>query len=94
LTSLGNTIEPFFVITNSGNVGNRTDVFSAPQVSIAAFFNLLRQNTVHRAMHARGYAMTDDFRRKVSDNLGHVIERREVEWREHVKQLQKQPQLR
>jgi hypothetical protein len=94
LTSLGNTIEPFFVITNSGNVNNRTDVFSAPQVSILAFFNLIRRNTVLRATHAREFTMNEDFRNKVADNLGHVMERREVEWREHVKQLQKQPQLR
>ena len=94
LTNLGNVIEPFFVITNSGNLANRTDVFSAPQASIAAFFNLLRQNTVRNATRANAFAMTSDFRKKVADNLGHVMERREVEWREHVKQLQKQPQQR
>ncbi len=92
LSSLGNVIEPFFVITNSGNLDNRTDVFSAPQASIAAMFNLLRQNTVRKATRANAFAMTEDFRKKVSDNLGRVMERREIEWREHVKELQKQPQ--
>lgn len=91
LSSLGTVIEPFFVQTNSGNFNNRTDVFSAPQVSITTMFNLFSRVLGTTAQTVRSFRMTDDFRKRVTENLGHVMERREIEWRNHVHQIQNPP---
>jgi hypothetical protein len=95
LSSMGTVIEPFFVQTNSGNFNNRTDVFSAPALSVMTVFNLLARHVIGTtATAATSFIRTADFDRRITENLGHVMERREIEWREHVKQMQKQPQQR
>jgi hypothetical protein len=93
LSNLGNVIEPFFVQTNSGNLNNRTDVFSAPAVSVTAMLNLMTRALGTTAQAAPPFEMTDEFRKRVSDNLGHVMERREVEWRNAIRKRQGLPPL-
>lgn len=93
LSSLGSVSEPFFVKTNSGNLNNRTDVFSAPAVSVTTMFNLIVRALGTTAQPAPPFRMTVDFRKRVSDNLGHVMERREVEWRNVIRKRQGLPPL-
>jgi len=91
LSSLGSVSEPFFVQTNGGNLNNRTDVFSAPAVSVTTMFNLMVRALGTTARPAPPFQMTADFRKRVSDNLGHVMERREVEWRNSIRKRQGLP---
>jgi hypothetical protein len=94
LSSMGNVIEPFFVITNSGNLTNRTDVFSAPAVSVTSIFNLFARTALGtRSRTATSFRMTRDFRKRISENIGHVMERREVQWRDSIRKRQGLPPL-
>ena len=94
LSSMGNVIEPFFVITNSGNLNNRTDVFSAPAVSVTSIFNLFARTALGTtARRATSFRMTKDFRKRISENIGHVMERREVQWRDSLRKKQGLPPL-
>ena len=93
LSSLGNVIEPFFVQTNSGNLNNRTDVFSAPAVSVTSMYALLVRTLGMTAQATPTVKMTDDFRKRVSDNIGRAMERREVQWRNLIRERQGLPPL-
>jgi len=93
LSSLGSVSEPFFVQANSGNLNNRTDVFSAPAVSVTTMFNLIVRALGTTAQPAPPFRMTADFRKRVSDNLGHVKERREVEWQNAIRKREGLPPL-
>ena len=91
LSSLGTVIEPFFAKTNDGNTSNRTDVFSAPQVSITSMFNLLQHALSTTSQTVLPYQMSAEFRQRVSENIGHILERREVEWRDTDRKQHQQP---
>jgi Neuraminidase (sialidase) len=93
LSSLGSVSEPFFVQTNNGSTSNRTDVFSAPAVSVTTMFNLMVRAMGVTAQPAQPFVLTADFRKRVSDNLSHVMERREVEWRNAIRKRQGLPPL-
>ncbi len=93
LSSLGSVSEPFFVQTNNGNVNNRTDVFSAPAVSVTSMFNLMTRALGTTAQVAPPFRMSARFRKRVSDNLAHVMERREVEWRNAIRKREGLPPL-
>ena len=93
LSSLGNVIEPFFVQTNSGNLNNRTDVFSAPAVSVTSMVQLLVRTLGMTAQSTTSVRMTADFRKRVSANIDHAMERREVQWRNAIRKRQGLPSL-
>ena len=61
--------------------GYRTDIDSAPAVSVTAL--PAAAPVAHRfiAGPATSFEMTPAFAKRVADNLAHVLERREVEWR-------------
>jgi len=93
LSSLGSVSEPFFVQANSGNLNNRTDVFSAPAVSVTTMFNLMVRALGTTARPAPPFQVTADFSKRISDNLGHVMKRREAEWRNTIRKGQGPPPL-
>ena len=93
LSSLGSVSEPFFVTTNKGNIANRTDVFSAPAVSVTTMFNLVVRALGVTAMPARPFVMTRPFHQRVVENLSHVMDRREVQWRNAIRERQGLPPL-
>jgi hypothetical protein len=68
-------------------------VFSAPAVSVTSMFNLMVRAMATTARTATPFRMTADFSKRVSDNLGHVMERREVEWRDAIRKRQGLPPL-
>ena len=86
LSSLGNITAPFFVITNSGNTANRTDIFSEPQLIATTIFKLMSRTLSVSARPAPTQTPSPEFLGKVSANLLHVLERRESEGHE-VKRL-------
>ncbi|MBS0193087.1 MAG: exo-alpha-sialidase [Proteobacteria bacterium] len=78
LTSIGNITEPFFVMTNNGNLNNRTDVFSAPQTIVAFMLSLMTRTPTVAAQHAPTQPPSAALLQKVSANLAQVTQRRDA----------------
>ncbi len=73
LVSSNNIFIPFFVKTNSGDFGNRTDVFSAP-----AIFSTY--STTHIATSSV-VAKNSSLRQRVHENIQRVKKQRALRWR-------------
>ncbi|MBS0212365.1 MAG: exo-alpha-sialidase [Proteobacteria bacterium] len=78
LTSIGNVTEPFFVMTNNGNLNNRTDVFSAPQTVASFMLSLMTRTPTTMAQPAPAQPPSAALLQKVSANLAQVIQRRDA----------------
>ncbi|MEO7251151.1 MAG: sialidase family protein [Arenimonas sp.] len=82
LGSIGNLFVPFFVQTSAvGDLDNRTDVFAAPQTTVAATAS--GQLHIERAAQDE-FVPSPQVRQKVSDNLLESLERRLPGWRGEV----------
>jgi len=93
LSSLDTVFEPFFVQTNSGNLTNRTDVFSEPAVSLSAMYAQLVRTMSMTAQATPTVKITDELRKRVSANIDRTMEPREVQWRNLIRQRQGLPPL-
>ena len=82
LVSIGNLFVPFFVQTSAiGDLDNRTDVFAAPQTTVAATAGA--QMRIERAA-PDPFVPSEELRQKVSDNLLQSLEWRVPGWRAEV----------
>lgn len=78
LESIGNRFIAFFVQTNAGNTGNRTDVFSAPQTTILSQLSVTGSHMLPAtAMHPVPDA---GWRQRVHDNIVWQMEQRVPGW--------------
>jgi hypothetical protein len=69
LHSAGSVFMPLFVQTNEANLNNRTDVFFAPAVSATSV-----QAAVQHSLQTESFAITQELRQRVSDNLARARE--------------------
>ena len=87
LTSSANVFVPFFVQTNA-DTANRSDVFAAPAVSAISAIATASEapgettTTSFEARPAMPFEVTDDLRRRVSDN---IIGQLDETWYAHYK---------
>ncbi|HEY2346498.1 MAG TPA: sialidase family protein [Xanthomonadaceae bacterium] len=88
LTSTGNVFAPLFTQTNNGNTSNRTDIFSAPAVSLTTDFNLMARARITTVQPTRRFLWTQEFAQKVSGNLGDAMELRLPGWHAMVSRWQ------
>lgn len=86
LKSRGNVFVPFFVKTNSGDLGNRTDVFTAPAVSVTASMApagptaaASRAEVAERAVPPT-FEITESLRQRVSEQLVRNMQARVNGW--------------
>jgi hypothetical protein len=82
LISSGTLFVPLFVQTNSGNPGNRTDVFAAPAVSVVANASAVIAKQIPPANLAPEFQITPELRQRVSENIANAMEQRIPGWRE------------
>ena len=88
LTSIGDTFVPFYVKTNEGDTGNRTDVFatlassvaSAAEAKSAAAATSATGEAVFRATAAEPLAMTPELQQRLHDSVVRTMQRRVPGW--------------
>jgi len=78
LVAIGSAFVPFYVATNGGNTGNRTDVFASLVSSAGAAAGLKSAQTegVMRAAPAAAMAVTPELIRKLDESAARTLERR------------------
>ncbi len=74
LGSIGNTFVPFFAQTNTGNTGNRTDVFAAPAISAATTASAAKALSAAPADALQRFRASPQWQQRVQENIRRTVE--------------------